>query len=146
MASDVSNKILFLLLKKNVDFANDTFKIILMQSGFLFNRDTHEAYANVSANELATAFGYTVGGATLSGVTVTEDDTNDRATVTWNNATWTASGGDIGPSPGAIIYDDTPTTPTADPIIGYIDFGGNQTQSNGGVATISGIEFRLVRV
>ena len=145
MASDISNKVLFLLLKKNIDFANDTFKIILMQSGFLFNRDTHEGYANVSASELATAFGYTAGGATLSGVTVTEDDTNDRSTVTWNNATWTASGGDIGPSPGAIVYDDTPTTPTADPIIGYIDFGGNQTQSDGGVATIADIEFRLVR-
>ena len=146
MASDISNKVLFLLLKKNIDFANDTFKIILMQSGFLFNRDTHEGYANVSASELATAFGYTAGGATLSGVTVTEDDTNDRSTVTWNNATWTASGGDIGPSPGAIVYDDTPTTPTADPVIGYIDFGGNQTQSDWGVATIANIEFRLVRV
>jgi len=145
MASDISNKVLFLLLKKNIDFANDIFKIVLMQPGFIFNRDTHESYQDVDESELPTAYGYTVGGVTLSGVTVTEDDTNDRATVTWNNATWTASGGDIGPTPGAIIYDFTTTTPVNDAIIGYIDFLGNQTQSNGGVATIAGIEFRLLR-
>ena len=144
MATEASNKIKFLLVKKNVDFSADTFKIILMQSGFVFNKDTHEGYANVSANELGTGNGYTVGGATLAGVVVTEDDTNDRCDVAWNNATWTASGGTIGPTPGAIIFDDTPTTPTADPIVGYIDFGGNQSQADGGVATISNIKFRVI--
>lgn len=145
MASDVSNKLLYLLAKKAIDFSADTFKIILMQPGFVFNRDTHAGYANVSASELATGNGYTAGGATLTGVSVTQDDTNDYTQILWNNATWTASGGDIGPSPGAIIYDDTVTTPTADPIIGYIDFGGNQTQASGGVATIAGLEVRLLR-
>ena len=135
MSTEASNKIKFLLAKKAIDFSADTFKIILMQSGFVFNKDTHEGYANVSASELGTGNGYTAGGFTLSGVTVTEDDTNDRCEVAWNNASWTASGGPIGPSPGAIIYDDTVTTPTADPVIGYIDFGGNQSQAGGGVAT-----------
>ena len=144
MATEASNKIKFLLVKKNVDFSADTFKIILMQSGFVFNKDNHEGYANVSASELGTGNGYTAGGATLAGVVVTEDDTNDRCEVAWNNASWTASGGTIGPTPGAIIYDDTPTTPTADPIVGYIDFGGNQSQADGGVATISNIKFRVV--
>ncbi len=143
MASELSNKIKYLVAKKVVDFSADSFKIILMASGFVFNKDTHHAYADVSASELATGYGYTRNTATLSGVVVTEDDTNDRCSVTWNNATWTASGGNIGPTPGAIIFDDTVTTPTADPIVGYIDFGGEQTQVDGGVATISSIEFRL---
>ena len=145
MASDISNKVLYLLLKKNIDFANDNFKIMLMQSGFIFNRDTHHSQADIYTRELPTGYGYTTGAKDLSGVTITEDDTNDRATVTWNNVSWTASGGDIGPTPGAIIYDYTVTTPTMDPIIGYIDFLGDQTLSNGGVATITGIEFRLLR-
>ena len=145
MASDISNKILFLLLNKNIDFANDLFKIMLMQSGFIFNRDTHHSWDEVHASELPTGFGYTQNDKELTGVSITEDDTNDRATVTWNNVSWTASGGDIGPTPGAIIYDYTVTTPTMDPIIGYIDFEGDQTLSNGGVATITGIEFRLLR-
>lgn len=143
MASTVANKIKYLLATKAIDFANDSFKIILMQSGFTFNKDTHHGYADVSASELPTANGYTQNSKTLSGVAVTEDDTDDRTEVTWSNVTWTASGGSIGPTPGAIIFDDTVTTPTADPIVGYIDFGGDQTQADGGTATISNVEVRI---
>lgn len=139
MATTVSNKIKYLLAKKAIDFSADSFKIILMQSGFTFNKDTHHGYADVSASELATGNGYTANTKTLAGVAVTEDDTDDRTEVTWSNVTWTASGGSIGPSPGAIIFDDTVTTPTADPIVQYIDFGGDQTQADGGTATISNI-------
>ena len=143
MASTASNKIKYLLAKKVIDFSADSFKIILMASGFTFNKDTHHGYADVSANELATGYGYTQNTKVLAGVTVTEDDTDDRTEVTWTNPTWTASGGSIGPTPGAIVFDDTVTTPTADPIVGYIDFGGEQTQVDGGIATISNVEFRI---
>jgi len=143
MASTVSNKLKYLLAKGVVDFSADSFKVILMASGFVFDKDAHHAYADVSASELATGYGYTRNTKTLGTATVTEDDTNDRCSTTWPNITWTASGGSIGPTPGAIIFDDTVTTPTADPIIGYIDFGGEQTQADGGVATISSIEVRL---
>lgn len=143
MASYAANKIKYLLATKNIDFENDVFKIILMQSGFTFDVDTHHGYADVSGSELATGYGYTAGGATLGGVTVLEDDNNDRTSITWNNAAWTASGGSIGPTPGAIIYDDTPTTPQAKPIVGYIDFGGDQTEADGGVATVANPEVRI---
>jgi hypothetical protein len=146
MASTASNKLKFLLASKIIDFANDAFKIILMQSGFVFNKDTHHGYADVSASELATAAGYTIKDKALSGVAVTEDDTDDRCEITWANVSWTASGGSIGPTPGAIIFDDTVVAAgvtVADPIIGYIDFGGDQTQVSGGVATISNIEVRI---
>ena len=143
MASTPSNKLKFLLASKIIDFANDSFKIILMQSGFVFNKDTHHGYADVSASELATANGYTANTKTLAGVAVTEDDTDDRCEITWSNVQWTASGGSIGPTPGAIIFDDTVAAPTADPIIGYIDFGGDQTQADGGTATISNVEVRI---
>ncbi|MCK4330879.1 hypothetical protein KAX02_13695 [candidate division WOR-3 bacterium] len=135
-----SNKIKYLLATKAIDFANDVFKIILMQSGFGFDKDTHHGYANVSGSELGTANGYTAGGNTLGGVSVIEDDVDDRTEITWNNTTWTASGGNIGPSPGAILYDDTHADK---PLVGYIDFGGDQTQADGGVATISNIEVRI---
>jgi len=144
MASTTSNKLKYLLATGVIDFSADSFKIILMASGFVFNQDTHHGYADVSASELATGYGYTRNTKTLSGVAVTEDDTDDRCEVTWSNVTWTASGGSIGPTPGAIIFDDTVTTPTADPIVGYIDFGGEQTQADGGVATISSVKVRLV--
>lgn len=137
MASTIANKARFELANARIDFASDTFKVILMASGFTFNPDTHHGYADVSANELANGNGYTTGGATLSGVAVTENDTTDLTEITWNNVTWTASGGTIGPTPGAIIYDDSATAPQADTLIGYIDFGGEQTEPDGGVATIA---------
>ncbi len=140
MATEVSNKIKYLLATGAIDFSSDSFKIILMQSGFTFNKDTHHQYSDVSASELGTGNGYTANSKTLAGVSVTEDDTDDRTEVTWSNVTWTASGGAIGPTPGAIIFDDTHAD---DAIVGYIDFGGDQTQADGGVATISGIELRI---
>jgi hypothetical protein len=140
MATELSNKFKYELALGHVDLSGDTFKIILMQSGFTFNKDTHHGYSDVSASELGTGAGYTADTKTLAGVSVTEDDTDDRAEVTWSNVTWTASGGAIGPTPGAIIYDDTHAS---DIIVGYIDFGGDQTQADGGVATISNIELRL---
>lgn len=145
MASYASNKIIYLLAIKIVDFspAADVFKIILMQTGFSFNIDTHHGYANVIGSELATAFGYVAGGNVLAGVNVNENDVDDRTEVTWNDSSWTAAGGPIGPSPGAIVFDDTVAAPLADPIVGYIDFGGDQTQSDGGVARVTNIEFRL---
>ena len=146
MSSVPSNKLKFLLASKIIDFANDLFIIILMQSEFVFDKDTHHGYADVSASELATANGYTVKTKALTGVAVTEDDTNDRCSVTWSNVVWVASGGAIGPTPGAIIFDDTVVASGVtvdDPIIGYIDFNGNQTQYDGGSATISNIELRI---
>lgn len=140
MANEASNHIKYLLATKAIDFANDTFKIILMDSGYTFDEDADEEYSDVSSDELGTGNGYTAGGAALAGVSVTEDDSDDRAEVTWNNATWTASGGSIGPACGAIIYDDTVAN---DPIVGFIDFGADYTQPDGGTMTISSIAVYL---
>ena len=140
MTTEASNHIKYLLATKAIDFANDQFKIILMATGFTFNKDTHALYADVSGSELASGNGYTTKGETLAGVAVSEDDTDDRAEITWNNESWTASGGAIGPTPGAIIIDETATN---DPVVGYIDFGGEQTQADGGTCTISNIEVRI---
>lgn len=140
MTTEASNHIKYMLATGAIDFSSDVFKIILMDTGFSFNKDTHETYTDVSGSELASGNGYTTGGNTLAGVSVTEDDTDDRTEITWNNTSWTASGGNIGPTPGAIIYDNTEATKT---IVGYIDFGGEQTQADGGTATISNIEVRI---
>jgi hypothetical protein len=141
MANELSNKYKFELCSGNIDFDLNTFKIILMATAFTFNKDTHENYDDVSANELAAGNGYTTGGNTLAGVSVTEDDANDRCSVTWNNSVWNASGGDIGPSPGAIIYKDT-GTPATSTVIGFIDFTTDQTATDGGTFTVSNIEVR----
>lgn len=144
MATGVSLKARTCLAYGDIDFSEDSFKAILMDTGFSFNPDTHDAYADVSASELSTGNGYTQDTKTLAGVSLTESTANDRLQVTWSNATWTASSGGIGPTAGMIIYDDSVTTgggaATADPIIGYIDFGSDITQADGGTLTIQNIQ------
>jgi hypothetical protein len=140
VTATVANKIKYSILTKQIDFANDTFKCCLMASGFSFDQDTHHYYSDISGSELAGGNGYTTGGLTMTGVTVTEDDSADRGTVAWDNPTWAASGGSIGATIGAIIYDDTVTNK---PVVGYINFGGAQTASSGENLLISTVTFRL---
>ena len=142
MTTEASNKIKFLLATKVIDFANDAFNIALMVDGFTFNKDTHHIWGDISGSELPNGNGYVTNGNVLVLIAVTEDDVDDRTEVTWQNTQWTANGGPIGPSPGAIIYDDTVAAPVK-PIVGYIDFAGNRTQADGGVATIANPEVRI---
>lgn len=136
MATLTSNRWKKCLLDGTVDGSTDTFKIILMQSGFTFNRVTHNTYADVSASELATASGYTAGGAALTGQAVAQNDSDHQGELTFNNASWTASGGSL-IARGAIIYDDTHGSNI---VVGFIDFGSDQTTLNGGVFTVANIE------
>lgn len=140
MTGTIANNFRVLLAQGSVDFDANTFKAIAMKEGFIFNKASHDLYADVSTSEQGTGFGYTVGGATLSGVAVAQNDTDNRADITWNNITWTASGGDVGPLAGVIIYDDSIS---GDPIVGYIDFGGAYTVADGGTATVANVRVRI---
>jgi hypothetical protein len=140
MAHQVPNHLKYLLATKAIDFANDEFKAILMDADFVFNKDTHALYADISADELPTNFGYTQKTEVLAGVAVDEDDTNDRSNVTWTNPSWTAAAGSIGPSIGMCIIDETAAD---DPVIAYIDFGAEYTQVDGGAFVISGVGLRI---
>lgn len=138
MANEVSNHFKFMQGTKKVDFANDVFKLRLMNNSFTFNKRTHATWADVSASELGAGNGYSTGGATLTGVVVTEDDVGDQLKVIWSNQSWNASGGSIGPSNGAIIIDDTTTDDT---VLAYHDFGGAQTAVDGTPFSVINIEY-----
>jgi len=138
MASQVANNWKETSVYGTHNFNADAFKIILMEPGFGFDRANHEIYADVSAFELPTAYGYTAGGQALAGVAITNDAVLAAAIVAWNNASWVIAGGDLQAS-GAIIYDDTIAAPDIDPIVGFIDFGGTLTTYNGGTFTIANI-------
>lgn len=128
VVTTVTNHFKYLLATKAIDFANDVFKIILMNTTFAFDKDSHALLADVTADQLSTGYGYTQDSKTLSGVTVTENDTTDKATSVWSDVTWTASGGSIGPIGSAIIYDDTVS---GDPVVMCIDFGADYTSADG---------------
>jgi hypothetical protein len=133
MATLPSNNLKYMLMTAGIDFGADTFKIILMKAGFAFNRATHDTYSDVSTDELATGGGYTVGGQTLAGGTLTRDDGANVTVATWNNPSWLAAGGDI-VTQGAILFDDTLASK---PVVGFIDFGSALTTYAGGTFTIA---------
>ena len=129
--STLSNHFKYQLLKKAIDVSADTFKVILVNTTFAFDKDAHATLADVIGSpspELATANGYTQQNKALSGGTLTEDDTGDKVYRTFDNVTWTASGGAIGPTGAAIVYDDTTADKT---VVGCIDFGTDYTIPDG---------------
>ena len=57
MAGTIANNFRVLIAQGSVDFDANTFKAIAMKEGFIFNKATHDLYADVSASEQATGFG-----------------------------------------------------------------------------------------
>jgi hypothetical protein len=127
---------------KEIDFNSDTIKISLHTSSYTPNQDT-DAYVDDLSNEVSAGGGYTTGGKTLASCTASYDAGSntfslDATDVSWTSATFTAR--------YAVIYDDTPGTTATKPLIGYIDFGEDQSPSNGtlsitfdsaGIATVT---------
>ena len=62
---------------KKIDFENDTFKMILMKTTFVFDKDAHATLADVTANQIATGNGYTQNSITLTNASASEDDVNE---------------------------------------------------------------------
>jgi len=134
MANITANSAKKMFLKGDIHGLTDTFKIILLGDGFIFDETAHHTYADVVAHEVANAYGYTTGGIILTGVLLTIDNVNNLAKLSWDYPQWTVTGGSIITS-GAIIYDDTTDIAIGhdytDAILYYIDFNGTQTVIDG---------------
>jgi hypothetical protein len=140
MASKLYGNFLLKALNKEVDFDSDTIKVALLTSSYTPNQDTHDYFNDVSSAEV-TGTGYTAGGITLSSKTATYDSaTNvivlDAADVTWSSSTITAR--------YAVVYDATGTASTS-ALIGYVDFGSDQSSTNGNF-TITWDSTGIVRI
>jgi hypothetical protein len=123
MAVQIPQNAALLLATKKIDWDNDTFKLILC-TNFIYNIDTDIHYSDISSNELATGNGYTNGGMTISGGSVTVDNTDNDAKRTFTDLRLTATGGEIGPFQVAAIYDDSVTD---DPIVAVFTYDAETT-------------------
>ena len=111
---------------KEIDLDSDAIKIMLCTSAYTPSQDTHQYKSSVTNEVVGT--GYTAGGATLTGVTVTYTaGTNtfsfDAADVSWASSTITAR--------YAVVYDGTPGTDATRALIAYVDFGADVSSSGG---------------
>lgn len=136
MSSIVFNSLLNDLVRGNVNFASDTFKIMLVNN-FVPDKDAHSKRSSVTGEVVGT--GYSSGGVTIA-VTLTQDNTNDRqdisfATTTWANATITAN--------GAVIYKSRGGASSADELVAFVDLGSTtSTNGNFSVSFTSPLRFQ----
>lgn len=118
-----------------INLATDPFKLALLASTYTPDLDADTVWADVSAHEVADGNGYTVGGASLTGQTLTRStwkttfDADDivftnmtktfRYGVLYVNATKVFDGGNIvKPLYAYILFDDTP----ADIVLNGVDY------------------------
>jgi hypothetical protein len=140
MPSKLYGNFLLKALNKEVDFDSDTIKVALLSSSYTPDQDAHDYLNDVSSFEV-TGTGYTAGGNTLGSKTATYDSANnvvilDAADTTWSSSTITAR--------YAVVYGSTGTASTS-PLIGYVDFGSDQSSTNGNF-TITWDSTGIVRI
>lgn len=101
--ASVHNQFKKQLMLKTLDLDSDTFKMAMYTASYTWSTDgTDVAYS--ATNEIA-ATGYTAGGQALTGLAVTQDDTNDWAKWDANDVTWTSLA--AAAPRHALLYDDT---------------------------------------
>lgn len=111
----------------NLGTGGNSFKMALYTSGATLDGTTG-AY---TASGEVSGTGYTATGNVLTGQTVTLSGSTaiaDFADTTWSTATITAN--------GAMIYNDTVTTPVADPSVVVLSFGSDKSSSAGDFTVI----------
>lgn len=115
------------LAEKVHNLGADTLKVMLTNSSVVA---TNTVKADLT--DLSTANGYTAGGNTAA-VSSSSQTSGTYKLVLADPATWTASGGSIGPFRYAVLYNDTSTS---DSLIGYWDYGSALTVLTGETFTV----------
>lgn len=127
MASKLYGSVIGKAFNKEIDWDTDTIKVALLSASYAPNQDTQDYWDDVSGSEV-TGTGYTTGGLALTGKSTTYDGANnvtvlDAADAVWSTSTITAR--------YAVIYDDSGATAPQKALIGYVDFGSDQSSTNG---------------
>ena len=110
------------LAEKVHNLGADTLKVMLTNSAVVA---TNTVKADLT--DLSTANGYTAGGNSAA-ITSSSQTSGTYKLVLADPATWTASGGSIGPFRYAVLYNDTATSKE---LIGFFDNGSSITLASG---------------
>jgi uncharacterized protein (DUF2252 family) len=110
------------LAEKKHDLGADTLKVLLTNTAPLATNTVKADLTEISAGN-----GYTAGGTTAS-ITSSSQTSGTYKLVLGDPATWTASGGSIGPLRYAVLYNDTAAN---DELIGWWDYGSSITLAAG---------------
>lgn len=126
MASAFFNNYYESLAKGDIDFDANSFKAMLMTTSYTF--DKTDAFRSDLSGE-ASGTGYTAGGQAIDNITITQDDTNDRANIDFDNETFSTI--TVSNVDSYILYKDTGAAAT-DILVAYIEF------TEGAQSTVAG--------
>jgi len=115
------------LAEKTHNLGSDVLKVMLTNSAPLA---TNTVKANIT--EITAGNGYTAGGNTAT-VSTSAQTSGTYKLVLADPATWTATGGSIGPLRYAVLYNDTATSKE---LIGWWDYGSSVTLATGETFTV----------
>jgi hypothetical protein len=110
------------LAEKKHDLGADTLKVLLTNTAPVATNSVKADLTEISAGN-----GYTAGGNTAA-VTSSAQTSGTYKLVLGDPATWTASGGSIGPFRYAVLYNDTASNKE---LIGWWDYGSSITLASG---------------
>lgn len=125
MASLVFNSCVEDVAKGRIDFATDTF-YLMVTNGFPAGKSTQSRRSDVT-NEISASGTYALGGGLITS-TFVRNDGNDTITVTFGNKAWS---GVTTVYDGAVIYKYRGGAASADELVAYLDFGGTASVSAG---------------
>ena len=94
---------------------------------------TNHLYGDISANELTTTGGYTVGGISSA---MSDSTSSGVETVNATNVTWTGSGSGMGPFRYVVVYNETQTSPLK-PLVCWFDYGSSISLNSGDTFTVT---------
>jgi hypothetical protein len=113
-------------LGADVNLLTGTVRLSLHTSAYSPNRDTDDFF-NDATNELAGGTGYTAGGETLAGKTVTYDSASDQVRFDANDVTWVFTASKTWRN--GVIYIDTAGASTTDPLYAVLVWDSDQSVS-----------------
>lgn len=116
------------MLGGTIDLTTDTFKAYLL-NGFTANIDTMHYRSDIGAGvEITPTSGYTAGGVTLTGATLSYDSGTNEVRWSHSNPQWVTASFSASQ---LIVYKSRGGTSAADELVYWCDFGGSQTVTLG---------------
>jgi len=109
----------------NIDFDTDTFKAMLVTSTYSASKGHSRRSPDVT-NEVS-GTGYTAGGNACTVSVAAVDNLNNDVEISFTITSWTSA---TITARAAVIYKSTGTA-SADPLVGYVDFGSDVSSTNG---------------
>jgi hypothetical protein len=144
MATDMTDRGRYLLLKYAFDAESvpSTYQMKLVTDASV----TKAINTFSELSECPNGSGYTTSGIgfAAANVTVTEEDStvSAKAEIADNLAQWTATGTFPASGTGVTFLVITDGTGT-DNVLGFVDLGGAQTMTSGGILTVNDLEFQV---